>query len=73
MQKFGYCMFKVKVTAKVQNVSECLSGSYLLDRRTSCYQTWYGDAARGARVPCRKKLFADFKVKVTARAHVINI
>ena len=29
---------KVKVTAKVQNVSECLSETYLLNHRTSCYQ-----------------------------------
>ena len=27
-------MFKVKVTAKVQNVSECLSGRYLVNHRT---------------------------------------
>ena len=27
-------MFKVKVTAKVQNVSECLSGRYLVYHRT---------------------------------------
>ena len=37
--------FKIKVTAKVQNVSKCLSGWYLLNHRTFCYQTWYGDPA----------------------------
>ena len=30
--------FKVKVTVKVQNVSECLSRWYLLNHRTFCYQ-----------------------------------
>ena len=48
--------FKVKVTAKVQNVSEYLSGWYHLNRRTFCYETWYGDAASLARVSCGKKL-----------------
>ena len=33
--------FKVKVIAKVQNVSECLSEWYLLNHRTFCYQHWY--------------------------------
>ena len=36
----GITAFKVKVTAKVQNVSECLSGWCLLNRRTFCYETW---------------------------------
>ena len=35
----------VKATAKVQNVSECLSGWYLLNHRTVCYQTWFVYAA----------------------------
>ena len=43
--KNGITSFKVKVTAKVQNVSECLSILYLLNRRTFCCQTWYGFAA----------------------------
>ena len=47
--------FKVKVTARIQNVSECLSGWYLLNRRTFCYQTWYCDAASWARVSCTKE------------------
>ena len=33
--------FKVKVAAKVQNGSKCLSGWYLLNHRTFCRQTWY--------------------------------
>ena len=47
VKKWDYC---VKVTAKVQNVSECLSGWYFLIRRTLCYQFWYGDPASWARV-----------------------
>ena len=31
--------FKVRVTVKVQNISNCLFG-YLLNHRTFCYQTW---------------------------------
>ena len=45
LQKNGVTAFKVNVTAKIQNVSECLSGWYLLNHRTFCYQTWYGDPA----------------------------
>ena len=37
----GITASKIKVTAKVQNVSECLSGQYLLNHRTFCYQTQY--------------------------------
>ena len=43
--KNGITAFKVKVTAKVQNVSECLSCWYLLNHRIFCHQTWYGYAA----------------------------
>ena len=32
--KNGVTAFKVKVTVKVQNVRECLSGQYLLNHRT---------------------------------------
>ena len=68
-------MFKVKVTAKVQYVGECLAG-YFLSHRTFCYQIWYGDAASEARVTCGNVVFfvvAIFKVSVTARARVIKI
>ena len=46
--------FKIKVTAVIQNVSECFSGWYLLNQELFCYQTWYCDASSWARVPCRK-------------------
>ena len=39
----------VRVTVKVQNVSECLSRWYFLNHRRFCYQIWYGDAASWAR------------------------
>ena len=64
-EKISMC--KVKVTVNIQNVSECLSGWYLLNRRTFCYQTWCGDAASWARVSCGEKLFAFFKVKATVK------
>ena len=47
---------KVKVTSKVKNVSEYLSGWYLLNHKTFCYQTWYGDAADWARVSRKTKI-----------------
>ena len=45
--------FKIKVTAKVQNVSECLSGCYEL-QIILVPNLMYGDAASCARVSCRK-------------------
>ena len=42
---FGITALKVKAAAKVQTAGECVRGWYLLNRRTLCYQTWYGDAA----------------------------
>ena len=67
--KNGITAFKVKVTTKVQNVSECLSRLYFLNHRAFCYQIWYGDAASWARVSCRNfiAVVAIFKVKVTVR------
>ena len=67
-EKWDYCV-KVKVTAKVQNVSECLSRWYFLNYRTFCYQIWYGEVASWARVSCGNfvvVVVAVFKVKVTA-------
>ena len=71
---------KVKVTAKVQNVSECLSGWYLLNHTTFCYQDWYGDAASWARVSggmftifLVKKWITAFKVKVTVKGLNVNV
>ena len=46
--------FRLKVTVKVQNVSECVSGWYLLNCRSFWYQIWYGNAASWVRVLCRK-------------------
>ena len=37
--------FKVKVSAKVKNVHEYLSG-YLLNHKIFCYRTWHNDAAK---------------------------
>ena len=37
--------FRAKATAVIQNVNECLSGWYLLNHRTFCYQIWCCDAA----------------------------
>ena len=51
----GITTFKVKVTMKVQNVSECLSGWYFLNHSTFCYQVWYSDAAAWSRI--MQKLF----------------
>ena len=51
--KNGITAFKVKVIAKVKNVSECLSRWYFLKHRTFCYHIWYGDAVSWARVSCR--------------------
>ena len=53
VEKLDY-VFKVKVTANVQNVSECLSEWYLLNRRTFRYQTWNGDAASWTRASCEE-------------------
>ena len=49
-----------------------LSRWYLLNVQTFCRQTWYGDASSWASV-MQKDWFAVFKVKVTARAHMIRI
>ena len=74
-KKEGITAFKVKVTAKVQNVSECMSGSDFFNHRTFCNQIWYGDAAPRATVSCGIFLIvvAIFKVKVRARAYMIKI
>ena len=48
----GLLWFKIKVTTKVWNVSECLSRWYFLNHRTFCYQIWYSDVTSWARVSC---------------------
>ena len=54
MHKHWFAIFKVNITAKVQNVRECLSEWYLLNRGTFCYQTCQVDTASLARASCRK-------------------
>ena len=60
----------MKVTEKVQSVSECLSVWYFLNHRTFCYQI-------GHEPECRVEIFvvvvAIFKVKVTVGVHIIKI
>ena len=53
---------------RVKNVNVCL-----LNHQTFCFQTWHCDAATWVKMSCKKKLFAIFKVKVTARTHTIKI
>ena len=43
-------VIKVKVTAKFQNVSECMSRWHLLNCWTFYYQTWYDDASSWAKL-----------------------
>ena len=38
-------VFKVKVTAKFQHFSACLSGRYRLNRSAFCNRNWYGDTS----------------------------
>ena len=55
-------------------VNECLSGLYLLNRRT--FVTKLGIVMWRHEPECHtegKKIFAIFKVKVTARAHMVKI
>ena len=47
-------VFKVKVTAELQNVSECLLRWYFLNHRTFYYQNWCCDASSWARVSFKK-------------------
>ena len=46
--------FKVKITALVQNLNDCLSSGYLLSHQTFCYQTWYSDTSSWIEVSCKK-------------------
>ena len=61
-------VFKVKVTAKLQNVNDCLSRC-LLNCQTLYYQTCYSYASLWARLSYKKCWFAVFKVKVTMKDH----
>ena len=46
---------------------------YLLNHQAFCVQTWYCDASLGVQSVMQKDCFAIFKVKATARAHMIKI
>ena len=63
----------MKVTTKVRNVSECLSGWYFLNYRTFYYQIWHGDAASWARVMRNCLLLLLSSRSYTTRAHMIDI
>ena len=69
-EKNGITAFKVKVTGKVQNVSECLSRWYLLNHRLFCYQTWYDDTASWARVSCRTFFSFSFFLLLSLRSRL---
>ena len=47
-------VFKVKVTAKLQNANECFSRQYLQNHWTFYHQVWFGDASSWTRVSCEK-------------------
>ena len=66
-------MLKVKVTPKVKNVSEYLSGDIFLT--TKRFVTKLGMVMLQNEPEChaKQKLFAVFKAKVTARAHIIKL
>ena len=64
---------KIKVIAKVQNFSDCLSGQYFLNRSSFC---------EGGKVMHHRKLECHggntgwldiYRVRVTVRAHIIKI
>ena len=63
---------KIMVTAKVQNVNEWLSRSYPAKLLLSNLVLWCSIISQSILQKKRKK-FAIFKVKVTARARVIKI
>ena len=74
MKKSGITALKVKVTAKVQNVSECLLGRYLLNHRT--FVTKPSMLMQHHKPECHAEkngLLCDTDVKVTAGAYIIQI
>ena len=66
-------IFKVKVTAKFQNVNQCLFRWYFLNRWTFDYQTWYGNEIIMSQIIFQKYWFAVFQVKVTDKNNIIKI
>ena len=63
---------KIKVIAKVQNFSECLSGRYFLNCSSFCKG---GKVMHHRKLECRGgKTGLDIcRVRVTVRAHIIKI
>ena len=49
-----FAVFKVKVTANIQNMIEWLSKQYLWNYLTFRSQAWYGDASSWVRVSCKR-------------------
>ena len=76
-QQHRIAVFNVKVTAKVQYVNECLSDWYLLNHRTFCHKIdvvmkHHEPECCAERKKKKEEAFSIFKVKVTARAHMIK-
>ena len=73
VEKLDYCIYGQGHSEG--SICQWMTVWYLLISRIFCYQTWYGDAAWWAIMSFRgkKKLFAIFKVKVTARAHITEM
>ncbi|WP_419635475.1 hypothetical protein, partial [Thiolapillus sp.] len=71
--KNGIAVFKVKVTLKVQNVNECLSGLYLLKPQNFLLPNLIWLCSIISQSAMQKNWFTVFNVKVTARAYIIKI
>ena len=65
--KHLYAVYKVKVTAKVWNISECLSWQYLLNHLTFCNQTWYGGVLSWAGLSCKNIVLLSLRWKSQRR------
>ena len=69
-------MFKVKVTVKVQNVSEYLLGQFFSELRTILYAILYNLVCLCSIISqsvVQKNWFTVFNIKVTARADITKI
>ena len=65
--RFWIAVFKVKATAKFQNVNEYLSRPYLLNHLDFSYRTWYGDASSWARLSVKKNGFLSSRSRSQCR------
>ena len=65
-------MFKVKVTVKVQNVSECLLG-YMCEPQNILFPNLVWLCSIISQSDRQKDWFTVFNVKVTMRAYIIKI